>query len=165
MTERHSRRATKEVRLSTTDRGIIRCLRQDARSSIVRIAKSVRAPESTIRHRLRRLVKDGLIEFAVVTNPLRFGFQVWAIIEIQAQPSKIRSVAQKLAEVPEVNLVAVMSGNYDVYAGALFRTQQDLLNFITGPIARIPGIQRISTASMLEIVKRTVTIGIPDGDI
>lgn len=152
-----------EAELSPVDVRIIRLLQQDARGSLVKVAQSLDIPESTVRNRVNGLVRRGLIEFAVVTNPLRLGYGVWAIIEIQVQPTKVRAVAKRLASLSQIHLVGIMTGGYDIYAGTLFRNNQELLNFITGPLATIPGIQRIATSQMLEVVKRTVTFGIPDG--
>src|SRR5262249_10550468 len=45
------------------DLDIIRCLQDDARSSVAGIAGRLRVPESTVRHRLNRLVKEGVVEF------------------------------------------------------------------------------------------------------
>ena len=159
---RNKARKSGEVELAPVDIDIIRRLQQDARGSLVKVASELGIPESTVRHRVNRLVELGLIEFAVVTNPLRFGYGIWAIIEIQVQPTKIRDVAQRLARTSEIHLVGIMTGSYDIYAGALFRNNQELLDFITGPLAKIPGIQRISTSQMIEVVKRTVTFGIPE---
>lgn len=150
------------MELSSTDLAIIRCLQRDARGSLVKVAKTLKLPKSTVRNRFNRLVKQRLIEFALVNNPLKFGYPIWAIFEIQVQPMKIRAVARHLARMPDVHLVGIMTGNYDIYASALFRTNQEMLNFITGPLGKIEGILRISTSSMLEVVKRNVTFGIPE---
>ena len=79
-----------QVELSSTDLAIIRCLQRDARGSLVKVAKSLKLPESTVRNRFNQLVKQRLIEFALVNNPLKFGYPIWAIFEIQVQPIKIR---------------------------------------------------------------------------
>lgn len=152
------------VRLAPVDIQIIRALQRDARGSLVKVAAALGVPESTVRNRVNRLVEKGLVEFAVATNPLRFGYDVWAIIQVQVQPAHIRSVARRLAQVPDIHLVGIMSGSYDIYAAALFRNNQELLDLITGSLARIPGIRGISTSQMLEVVKRNVTFGIPNGE-
>ena len=149
--------------LEQLDFQIINALQNDARGSLVKVAASLGVPESTVRNRLNRIVERGWVEFAVATNPLRFGYDVWAIIEIQVQPTKIREVARRLAKISEIHIVGIMTGSYDIYAGALFRNSRELLEFLTGSLAHIPGIQKISTSQMLEVVKRTVTFGIPDG--
>jgi len=83
------------------------------------------------------------------------------MIEIQAELPKVRSVAHRLAALPEVYFVGISTGNYDVFASAVFRSNEELLDFITGRLARIPGIVRTSTSSILRLVKRSLTFGLP----
>jgi Lrp/AsnC family transcriptional regulator for asnA, asnC and gidA len=142
--------------------GIIRCLHRDARKSLVKIAKELGVPESTVRHRLNRLIRHGIVEFAAVTNPLRMGYPIWAIIEIQGQPSRLRAVADELAKAPEVYFVGITTGDYDILVNAVFRSNAELLHFLTTRLARIRGITRTSTATLLDIVKRMLTMGFPE---
>ncbi|HEX7075664.1 MAG TPA: Lrp/AsnC family transcriptional regulator [Hyphomicrobiaceae bacterium] len=150
------------LKLDALDHAIMKCLLKDARSSVAQIAKTLKMNESTIRHRLNRLLENDVVDFALITNPLRFGFQVWSMLELQVEQSKIRTVAERIAKEPEVHLVGIMSGSYDVYAGAVFRSNEDLVDFITHRLSRIPGIIRTSNSTMLEILKRTVSFGFPD---
>lgn len=160
---RKRRRVSDDVLLSEADLSIIRCIQNDARCSLAKVADAVGMPESTVRHRLNGLMKRKLIEFAVVTNPLMIGYSVWAVFEIQVKPQRIRPVAQLLAKIPEIHIVGIVTGRYDIYASALFRDNTELLDFITGPIAQVPGIIHISTTNMIEIIKREVTFGVPNG--
>lgn len=148
--------------LAPVDVDIIRCLHRDARRSVAGIAGELDLPESTVRHRLNRLVEHGIVEFAALTNPLQLGYQIWAIVEVQAELRKIRSVAQRLATAPEVYFVGITTGGYDVLAAAVFRSNDELLDFITRRLSGIPGIVRTSTSSVLEVVKRTMTFPLPD---
>ncbi|MBI4608402.1 MAG: Lrp/AsnC family transcriptional regulator [Candidatus Rokubacteria bacterium] len=150
------------IRLAPVDVGIIHCLHRDARRSAASIAGQLGIPESTVRHRLNRLVRRGIVEFAALTNPLQLGYQIWAIIEVQAELRKIRPVAQRLAAAPEVYFVGITTGGYDVLAAAVFRSNDELLDFITRRLSGIPGIVRTSTSSVLEVVKRTMTFPLPD---
>ncbi len=143
-------------RLSAVDQGIVTALNQNARVSVAKIAERLKVPESTVRHRLGRLIKHGVIEFSTMMNPLKFGYQIWALIEVQVELSKLRSVANALADRPEVFFVGVVSGGYDIFVGALFRTNADLLTFITERLAKTPGIVRTSTSSVLDVIKRGV---------
>lgn len=150
------------LKLTPTDVAIIRCLQDDARSSIAKISANIRVPESTVRHRLGRLIQRGLLEFAAVTNPLQLGYQIWAVIEIQAEVAKVRSVARRLAAVPEVHFIGITTGSYDLLATAVFRSNEELLDFVTHRLARIKGIARTSTSTVLELVKRSLTFRLPD---
>jgi Lrp/AsnC family transcriptional regulator for asnA, asnC and gidA len=148
--------------LTAADVGIIRCLQGDARSSAASIAAKLRMPESTVRHRLSRLVKAGVVQFAAVTDPLKLGYQIWTIVEIQAELPKVRAVARRLATLPEVYFVGITTGGYDLLAAAVFRSNEDLLDFTLRRLPAIPGIVRTSTSSILELVKRSLTIGLPE---
>jgi DNA-binding Lrp family transcriptional regulator len=49
------------TKLSALDIEIIRCFHEDARAPLVQVARTLEQPESTIRHRLARLVREGFI--------------------------------------------------------------------------------------------------------
>lgn len=150
-----------EPKITPVDVGIIRSLHGDARKSFVRIAEELGVPESTVRHRLNRLVRHGVLEFAAVTNPLQMGYQIWAIIEIQGQASRIRAVARELAKAPEVYFVGITTGRCDIFVSALFRSNAELLDFLTKRLAKTRGITRTSTSTVLEVVKRTLALSAP----
>src|SRR5262249_16356824 len=157
-------RRRERSRVSAVDVRIIRCLNEDARASVAGIAEQLAMPESTVRHRLNRLVEDGVIEFTAVPNPLHLGYQIWSIIEIQAELAQIRAIAKRLAAEPEVYFVAITTGSYDILAAAVFRSNDELLEFITGPLPKTPGIIRPPTSSVLDVVKRFLTFAVPGED-
>jgi len=148
--------------LGALDVDIIRCLQDDARSSFVGIAGRLGVPESTVRHRLNRLMRDGVVEFATLTNPLHMGYQVWVLIDIQTELRRTRAVAERIAAAPEVYWVGITTGSHDLHVGAVFRSNEELLDFVTGRLAKIPGIVRTSTSSILELIKRSYTIRLPE---
>ncbi len=149
-------------KITPLDVGIISSLRGDARKSFVKIAEELGTPESTVRHRLNRLVKHGILEFTAVANPLLMGYPIWAIIEIQGEPSRVRAVAQQLAKAPEVYFVGITTGRCDIFASAVFRSNEELLDFLTTRVAKIPGIMRTSTSTVLDVVKRTLALSASD---
>jgi len=151
-----------EPKITPVDVGIIGSLHRDARKSFVKIAQELSVPESTVRHRLNRLVRHGVLEFAAVANPLRMGYQIWAIIEIQGQPSRIPAVARQLAKAPEVFFVGITAGRCDIFASAVFRSNSELLDFLTTRLSKIPGITRTSTSTVLEVVKRSLALSVPE---
>jgi Lrp/AsnC family transcriptional regulator for asnA, asnC and gidA len=133
----------------------------DPRASVARIAQRLATPESTVRHRLNRLVQNGTIEFGVMTNPRQLGYAAWAMIQVQAAPTQIRSVARRLAAAPEVYFVMITTGTFNIVATAVFRSNEDFLDFVTRALSRVPGVAQVSTASVLQVVKRTLALGLP----
>lgn len=140
--------------------GIIRCLSQNPRCPVSRIAQVLNLPESTVRHRLKRIVDSGLIEFTAIVNPLQFGFHTWVIMEVEAELRDLEEVGKRLAELQQVYFVGLTAGGYDILVGAVFRSTEELTAFMVGPIAGIPGITRVSTSLVLKAIKRTSAFGV-----
>lgn len=149
------------VKLGPADVRILQCLQGNARRSMSNIAGLLKMPESTVRHRMNRLVEEKVVEFAAVIDPLRFGFQIWVLLEVKCDLKRIRSVAQRLAKAPEVTFVGIVAGGYDILAAAIFRSNEEFIDFITTRLSRIPGIVSTETSSVVELVKRT-TFGLPE---
>ena len=82
--------------LSDIDLNIIGYLSNDPRCSVTKMAEDLEMPESTVRHRLNRILKTGLIEFAAIVDPLQFGFNTWTIMEIEADLKRVESVGEQL---------------------------------------------------------------------
>ncbi len=140
------------------DISIIRCLHDDARMSVVQIAKIVGLPESTVRNRLGRLTESGILNFVAVTDPLKLGYQLWVMIAIQAELMQIDEVARNLTNIPEIYFVAVITGGYEIMVSASFRSNDEFLRFITERLSAIPGITRTVTYNVLKIYKRQMNV-------
>jgi len=149
--------------LSDIDLNIIGYLSNDPRCSVTKMAEDLEMPESTVRHRLNRILKTGLIEFAAIVDPLQFGFNTWTIMEIEADLKRVESVGEQLAAFPEVYFVGLTAGGYDLLVGAVFRSTEELSAFVTAKLANIPGIARVSTSSVLKVFKRTSAFGLLRG--
>ncbi len=161
--QEESRIDTAATELTAADISIIRSLQRDARSSIAKIAAHVGMPQSTVRHRLNKLVKAGVVQFTAATDPRKLGYRMWVIVEIQADLSKLRAVARELASMPEIHFLALTTGGFDLLATGTFRSNDDLLDFITNRLSAIPGVVRTTTGIILDLVKRTIAIGLPEG--
>jgi len=150
-----------EFRFGEADARIIAELQKDARAPVMAIAEKLGMPVSSVRHRVQKLMQAGILEFAAMTNPLRMGYQIWAQIEVQAELARIEAIAEQLAAAPEVYLVGITNGRYDIHVGAAFRTNEEFLDFITNRMAKIPGIIRVSSSPMLRVVKRSFSFPFP----
>lgn len=150
--------ANNATKITPTDMEIIRCLHDDARMSMVQIAKEIGVPESTVRSRVTRLTENGILDFVAVTNPFKLGYRLWVMIAIQTELTKIHHVAQGLSDLPEVYFVAVITGGYDIIVSASFRSNEEFLEFISTKLSGISGITRTANYSLLKIYKREMNV-------
>jgi Lrp/AsnC family transcriptional regulator, regulator for asnA, asnC and gidA len=148
-------------RLDQTDVDIIRMLQADARRPNTDIARRLGVAETTVRNRIERLTREGVVQCGAWTDPLKIGYQTYAIIQIQVAPPRLEKVAQVLAELPEVFFLGVATGGFDIVAAAVFRSNEHLYELMTKRFARIAGIQRTSTLGIVRIVKRAYSYPVP----
>ncbi len=146
------------VTLSSLDLAILRCLQEDARQPLVQIARALDQPESTIRHRLARLVREELVSFVAVSDPLKLGYPLWVHIGLTVELSRVHAVAEALEPCPEVYFVAITSGGFQMMLSAAFRSNSELVRFLTETLAAIPGITGCTTYHYLAVTKRRIGI-------
>lgn len=134
------------TRLDETDRKIIHCLMSDGRMSSTEIARTLGpVSERTVRYRIDRLLERGVIQIGAIVNPRALGYAVTADVWIEVVPDRLRAVAEKLAELPEVSYVAYSTGERDLSIQVYARDNEDLHAFVSDVVGSIPGVTRMST--------------------
>jgi len=139
--------------LDAVDRRIIDQLQEDGRRSNVAIARVLGVTETTIRHRIDRLIANGFIRIAAVIDPRKTPYLTDAMIWIRLERGKAREAAEHLASLPNVVYVAFTAGRYDMLVEALFESDEQLFEFLTGTLAKVPGVLQNETYHVLQTVK------------
>ena len=113
------------------DMKIIKALQTDARKPIVRLAREVGANEATVRRRIDKLLKEGIIErFTVVLDYHKLGRVIKAFIGLRVQPAKLREIVDHLSKHPDVQVLYRTSGDTDIFAEVIFEKMEDLNEFL-----------------------------------
>ncbi len=117
--------------IDALDMKVIRALQRDARKPIVQIAKEVNANEATVRRRIDKLVKDGIIErFTVVLDYHKLGRVIKAFIGLRVEPAKLKAIAEHLAKHPDTQVLYRTSGDTDIVTEVIFEKMEDLNAFL-----------------------------------
>jgi Lrp/AsnC family transcriptional regulator, regulator for asnA, asnC and gidA len=146
------------MKISCLDRKIIRCLSEDARMPLARVAEILDVPDSTVRHRLSRLTEAGVVTFVTLTDPLKVGYKFWVMIGLKVDLAEIENASRLLAEFPEVYFVAATTGGFDIILNAVFTSNEDLFRFVSEKLSRVAGIKDTMTFHYLSIPKRQMVI-------
>ncbi|GAA0299380.1 Lrp/AsnC ligand binding domain-containing protein [Kineococcus aurantiacus] len=132
---------------------IIEVLQVDGRMSYAAIGKAVGLSEAAVRQRVQRLLDGGVVQIVAVTDPVQVGFARQAMIGIRAD-GDTRVVADRLAELPEVDYVVVTAGSFDVLAEVVCEDDDGLLEIVNTRIRTIPGVQATETFVYLKLRKQ-----------
>src|SRR6187455_339292 len=151
-----SGRAAGEV--SELDKRIIEHLQEDGRRPFTQIAADLGVSEAAVRARTNRLVERGFLQIVGVADPEKLGFQQ-ALIGVRCEPGKLLEVAEKLAELAEVDYVVVTAGRYDILIETVSEDNEGLLRFLNDRLQRIDGVRETETFTYLRLVKQTYQFG------
>jgi len=151
--------------VTETDRAIIRLLQEDARMSYAELSRATGIPESTVRRRMDRLQQRGVIEFAMLADPARLGYDVRAMIGLRVELGRVDEIAETLRGMEEVTFAAFLTGNFDVMIQVVVRSQDQLVEFLTQRLSGVPGVRSSETFVMPYIIKPSTAWVLPDGDL
>lgn len=143
----------KGKRLDELDEKIVDKLTRDARTSNRAIASELGVTEGTIRTRIKRLQGEGLMQFTVVKDFRMAGSPNLCMLGIDADPSQVPELAQKISAIPEINCVVVLLGRFSLLAMGLFTNIEQLDHVVTERIRILPGVQRVETAISVHNLK------------
>lgn len=96
------------------DRRIVELLRADGRMSVRTVAERAHISRANAYSRLDRLERAQVITgYRAVIDPQRYGYTVSAYVFVKLQQRSWRDFAARLAELPQVEHAAMVSGDYD----------------------------------------------------
>ncbi|GAA0936273.1 Lrp/AsnC family transcriptional regulator [Virgisporangium aurantiacum] len=144
--------------LDETNKLIIEQLQRDGRMSYAALAKVVGLSEAAVRQRVQRLLDGNVMQIVAVTDPLTLGFTRQVMIGIKVT-GDLRSVADALAAVPEIDYVVMCAGGYDLLAEMVCTDDDHLLKLLNDTVRMIPGVTATETFVYLKLAKQTYSWG------
>lgn len=147
--------------IDAIDRRIIALLQADGRMSNVDIARSIGVAEGTVRKRIERLLSTRVMRIAAIPSVDPLGPYVETLVMLKVDLGQVDRVGQQLAAMQEVRSVKYTTGEYDLIIEAVFASDDDLLQFLTGRLAATKGVRSTATSHILKSVKEACDWRIP----
>jgi len=132
------------VSLDDIDRRIVALLIKNGRYSSAEIRRRIGddISERSIRYRIDRLQRAGVIRISAIVNPQTLGYDVVGDVIIDVAPGKLRQVAEELAGFSNVSYVAAATGQGDLSIQVYAQDNQELLRFVDEVVGRLEGVTR-----------------------
>ncbi len=137
--------------VDTVDWQIINVLRENARMSIRQIAKLTGIKPSTVHNRIRRMVRDGIIEkFTVKLNEKMVGEEV--VVFVLLSGTLDRYLDKGFIGQRNVKAIYGVTGEYDLLLKLAFRDMEEFNDFLISFREKYSG--HISkTVTMVQTIK------------
>ncbi|MFN8125051.1 MAG: Lrp/AsnC family transcriptional regulator [Candidatus Nanopelagicales bacterium] len=148
---------TAPVQLDDVNRAIVHLLQEDGRRSFADIAKRVNRSEASVRQRVGRLMRSGVIQIVAITDQLQMGYQRAAMIAIRVD-GDIEVAARQIGEIDEVDYLVATAGGVDLFAEVVAVDDQNLYNVVTR-IRAVPGVRHAESYVYFKLHKQTYQWG------
>jgi DNA-binding Lrp family transcriptional regulator len=133
---------------------ILRELQKNGRATYLELKKKLGVEDTTIRKRIKRMEREGIIEgYTVEINPEALGYTITSFIGIKSEPNLTEFVARKVSELEGVIDAAVSTGPYDIVLNVVCKDVIGLGNIVTA-IKNIEGITEVDTNILIKWFKK-----------
>ena len=149
-----------KVDLDRVERMMIALLQTDGRLGVQALARKLGVSDVTARRKLRRLLKDGIVQIVAAVDPFQVGFESPVIIGLKIDRARIDEIAAKLCGHPSIRYVAAATGKVDLLVEVVAASNHELAEFVLGYLASIEGIVDTETSLVLRIYKQSWNWGV-----
>ncbi|MGD2165692.1 MAG: Lrp/AsnC family transcriptional regulator [Anaerolineae bacterium] len=139
--------------LDRLDRDLIRLLQYDGRTPFTQLAEHVDVTEGTVRRRVSRLLDSGIMQIVAVVEPQFLGWAAAAMVGVGVEIGKSDTVANRVAQFPEVSYLFQASGEFDLFVEVYCKDREHFVDFLNNKLHRIPGILSTRTFMILKMYK------------
>ena len=138
------------IQIDEMDARILSAMSSDSRRSYADVGNEVGLSTAAVHERVRKLVERGVIRrFSLSVEPQALGLAFTAFVAIRNDGgSHCRDVAPRLREMPEVQELHSVAGEYDFLA-KIRTTHARALEDVLYAIKSIPGVARTTSTVVL----------------
>src|SRR5215475_15243628 len=135
------------------DRQIVDALRADGRMSMRALADLIHISRASAYARVARLEREGVITgYAALIDSVRAGYALSAYVYLNIAQRSWKSVRGQLLSMPEVDHVALVSGEHDILLRVRARDAVDLRDVVLTRLQEIPEVRATQTVLIFEEV-------------
>lgn len=153
------------INLDDTDRRIVDLLLVDGRMPSAEITRRLGggASDRSVRYRIDRLRRRGVIHIGAVVEPHSVGFAATGDVFIEVADGRLRAVAEQLAALDNVSYVAASVGDGDLSIRVHARDDQELLRFVDETVGGLDGVRHTRIVRAPWRLKDVYEWRIPEG--
>jgi Lrp/AsnC family leucine-responsive transcriptional regulator len=156
----------RNLKLDSIDRRILRELQADGRVSYTELAPKVGLTTSPCLERVRRLERAGVVKgYTAVIEPRALGTGLLVFVELSltyTSPEIFADFKRAIAHLPEILECHLVSGDFDYLIKARIPDMNAYRALLGELLRHLPGVRNSKTLVVMEEVKETTRIPIPD---
>lgn len=157
------------IQLDDKDIKILSLLQENSNIPLKKLSKLLSSPITTVHSRIKKLEKLGVIKgYKAIINPNSVGLSTTAFIlasfkykiEREGSPISQREIAKKIARLPGVQEVHIITGDWDILIKVKAKNVHDVGKFVLDKLRLIEGIEKTLTCVVFETTKESLDLPI-----
>jgi Lrp/AsnC family transcriptional regulator, regulator for asnA, asnC and gidA len=143
--------------LDEIDKSIIRHLQEDGRMSYADLGPAVGLSPAAARQRVLTLLDAGVMQIVAVTDPIKMGFPVQAMVGFRVN-GDLAAIAAEIARLPEVDYLVITTGRFDLLAEIVAEDNDHFLRVLSA-IRSLPVVEASEAFTYLRLEKQSYDWG------
>ncbi|MHA1197634.1 MAG: Lrp/AsnC family transcriptional regulator, partial [Promethearchaeota archaeon] len=127
--------------MDAIDLKILEELKEDSRKSFNLIAKEVGKTEATVRRRVNKMIKDGIIKKFTIEYSINSKPKTRATVKIEPDFKEIKSILKELKEIEEITDIWRLSGDCGLFIKVEIESIEKFNPLIEEKISQIKGVK------------------------
>ncbi len=149
----------RKVELDPLNVHLINVLQKDGRASFREISRKLKVSDATIRDRVNKLLKSGVIEeITAIVNPQKVGKEEISFIILEIEPSELTKVLSKLKDIPEIKFVCETAGKENALIMVFSENRETLKELIDQKISALPATKITQILSVTNFQKKDLKV-------
>lgn len=145
------------IMIDKKDEIILNELKKNARESTKTIASNIKIPRVTVHDRINKMIQKGIIKsFNVTIDYKKIGYssEVFIFVSFLFNPEvSQRQLAKRIARIPGVYEVHIISGEYDLLLKVRGKSLEDIGKLVVDKLRKLKGVGKTLTFARFETVK------------
>jgi Lrp/AsnC family transcriptional regulator for asnA, asnC and gidA len=149
----------RDIELDPLNVHLINILQKDGRASFREISRKMKVSDATVRDRVDKLLKSGIIEeITAIVNPQKVGKEEISFIILEVEPAELTKVLSALKEMSEVKFVCETAGKENVLLMVFSENRAALKEFVDRKISVLPATKIIQILTVTSFEKRDLKV-------
>lgn len=139
--------------MDVIDLKILEELREDGRKSYNEISENIGKTEATVRRRVSRLIKNGIIKKFTIEYEVDSKPKTKATVKIEPDFKEMKNILKELKNIIEITDIWRLSGDCGLFIKVEIPSIEDFNPLIEDKISPIKGVKIMETCFITDVIK------------
>jgi len=139
--------------LDVIDLKILEELKEDGRKSYNEISTNIGKTEATVRRRVNRLLKNGIIKKFTIEYEVDSKPKTKATVKIEPDFKEMKNILKELINISEITDIWRLSGDCGLFIKVEIPSIEDFNPLIEDKISPIKGVKIMETCFITDVIK------------